>query len=151
MLSLSPNRGRPKSMHTNTFDPWVEANRLGIEIIREPLEGARGYTDGSHRVWVHDGLSLCEERVTLVHELIHVSFGHCGEQPPDVEAMVRLLTARWLVPWSCLLGAWGETVDVRAVAEMLCVTTDVVLDRIGYATSQELAMLEGALCDSLAA
>ena len=138
-------------MQTNRFDPWVEADRLGIKIIREPLEGARGYTDGHSRIWVHDGLTMCEERVTLVHELCHVSLGHCGEQPPDVECMVRRLTARWLVPWSCLVAAWGERVDVRGVAELLCITPQVVLDRISYAAPHELRMLEGALCDSRAA
>ena len=138
--------------HTSdVFDPWAACDRLGIEIIREPLRQGRGYTDGSRRIWVHDRLTTCEERSTLTHEIVHVTQGHCGRQPPDVEELVRRVTARWLVPWPLVLEGLTTPAPILWIAEHLCVTPEVVLDRIAYATCEELAMLGGDQCDSLAA
>lgn len=133
------------------FDPWSTCERMGVTIVRTRLRNARGYTDGHSRIWVHDGLTRCEERVALTHELCHIAFGHTGPQPPEVEATVRCLTARWLVPWRCLLSLWGEQIPLPEVAQRLCVTVDVLHDRIEHATAGELTMLEGASCASSAA
>ena len=134
-----------------TFDPWDAADRLGIEIIREPFTRGRGYTDGSARIWLHDRLTLCEERVTLCHEIVHVTQGHNGKQPPEVEELVRRVTARWLVPWPLVLEGLCTPAPIPWISGQLCVTPEVVLDRIAYATCEELAMLEVGQCASLAA
>lgn len=133
------------------FDPWSTCQRLGIEIIREPLKNGRGYTDGSHRIWVHDRLTECEERSTLCHEIVHVTQGHNGRQPPEVEELVRRVTARWLVPWHVVLNGLGAPAPLERIARQLCVTPEIVLDRIAYATCGELAMLRSEQCASLAA
>jgi hypothetical protein len=141
----------PPDTPTPTFDPWEACARLGIEIIREPLRKGRGYTDGSHRIWLHDRLTLCEERSTLTHEVVHVTQGHNGKQPPEVEELVRKVTARWLVPWHVILAGLEAPAPLEQIARHLCVTPGVVLDRIAYATCGELAMLESEQCASLAA
>ena len=134
-----------------TFDPWDAADRLGISVVRVPLRNARGYTDGHSHIWVHDGLTMCEERVATTHELVHITQGHVGLQPPDAEELVRKITARWLVPWPMVVAGLEEDDPLGWIAEHLCVTKDVALDRIAYATCEELVLLEGASCASLAA
>ena len=136
-----------------TFDPWDAADRLGITVVRVPLRNARGYTDGHATIWVHDGLTQCEERVAATHELVHVTQGHVGRQTPEVEELVRKVTARWLVPWSCLMSFWGAELTLEEIATRLCVTAEVVHDRIQHATPQELASVPkvAAVCASLAA
>ena len=66
---------------------------------------------------------------------------------------VRKITARWLVPWPCLMSFWGEDLPLRVIAAQLCVTVEVVHDRIQHATTQELALVPkvAAVCASLAA
>jgi hypothetical protein len=135
----------------HTFDPWGAAHRLGLTVIRTKLRHARGYTDGCRRIWVDSRLPTCEARVVLTHELVHVTQGHCEGQPPEVEELVRKITARWLIPWHALMGELGEQVPIEWVAEDLCVTPDVVLDRLTYATEAELAMLREASCEQLSA
>lgn len=134
-----------------TFDPWDAADRLGITVVRVPLRNARGYTDGHSTIWVHDKLTRCEERVAATHELVHVTQGHVGRQAPEVEELVRRVTARWLVPWPLVLEGLNTSAPLPWIAERLCVTPEVVLDRIAYATCGELAMLRSEQCASLAA
>lgn len=141
----------PTPLDTPTFDPWEACARLGITIHRKPLSKGRGYTDGSLNVWLHDDLTLCEERVTLCHEIVHVTQGHNGRQPPEVEELVRRVTARWLVPWPLVLEGLNMPAPLPWIAERLCVTPEAVLDRIAYATCDELAMLRSEQCASLAA
>lgn len=150
----NPSQGSARCIRMRAeqiFDPWEVAYRLGIRVIRGKLHRARGYNDGSHKIWVDSRLSTCEARVTLTHEIAHVIHGHVGRQPPHVEDMVRKVTARWLIPWGALLDEMGEQIPIEWVAEALCVTPDVVLDRLTYATEAELAMLREASCAELSA
>lgn len=124
---------------------------MGITIIRTPLRYARAYNDGHSCIWVHDGLTDTEERCSITHEIAHITLGHVGEQPPEVEDITRKVTARWLVPWHRLATAWGDQLNVDDIAEELCVTPGVVYDRITHATAGELWELRGERCDWLAA
>ena len=135
---------------TPTFDPWDACRRLGITVRRTPLSSGRGYTNGSLHIWLHDTLTPAEEIVTVTHELVHITQGHCGRQPAEVEELVRRVTARWLVPWPAVVAGWGARVPFDWIAGQLGLTPEVVIDRVAHATCEELLMLE-ALCASLAA
>lgn len=134
-----------------TFDPWDACARLGITVHRKSFAKGRGYTNGSLHIWLHDDLTNEEETVTLTHEVVHVTQGHCGKQPPEVEELVRRVTARWLVPWPMVVAGWGMHAPLDWIAGQLRVTVDVVQDRVAYATCDELAMLGVEQCASLAA
>lgn len=134
-------------MQTHTFDPWDAAHRLGITIIRTPLRHARAYTDGCRTIWLDSRLPYCEARCSLSHELAHVVHGHTGEQPEHVEDLIRKVTSRWLIAWPDLLGQMGEQVPIEWVADALCATPDIILDRIAYATPAEFEMLRSATCE----
>ena len=139
-------------MDAQHFDPWATADALGIRITRTLISGARGYTDGCHRIWVDSRLTRPEARVTLTHEIVHIAHGHAGHQPQQVEEMVRRVTARWLVPWWFLLEQWGPQGDLAEIADRLDVTVHCIRDRVAYATNAEaLQLKERASCAWLAA
>lgn len=115
---------------------------MGVDVVRTPLTHARGYTNGWSVIWVHDGLTPVEERVTVTHELVHITQGHTGEQCPETEELVQKITARWLVPWHRLATAWEEGRTVKSLADELIVTPNVIRDRLAHATPEELWVLE---------
>ena len=74
--------------------------------------------------------SEAERRCTLAHELIHLSMGHEGHQPPGIERLVSDRAAALLITRTALQDALRWSSDVFELAELLTVTPTVLRDRI---------------------
>jgi predicted metal-dependent peptidase len=73
-----------------------------------------------------------------MHELVHIAYGHTTCQPPLVEARVRAITAKLLVPFEGLVEAWRWATTVDELADELHVTRLVLEDRLdGLSFSQQ--------------
>ena len=125
------------------FDPWVFTDDHGIEVIRVPLQGLSGCTDG-RRIWLDTHLTDTEARCALTHELVHISRGHDSHQSSASEASVRAATARLLIPWDAITEHTGSQLDEWHLAQELGVTTHVLGDRLRYASVEELRALRAA-------
>lgn len=126
------------------FDPWALTYDDGIEVIRTPLQGLSGCTDG-RRIWLDSRLTSIEARCALTHELVHINRGHDSHQSPASEASVRAATARLLIPWDAITAHAGSQLNVWHLAQELGVTERVLSDRLRYASAQELQALRGAV------
>jgi len=93
----------------------------GIDVHTIPLERLSGCTDGT-TIWLDTHLTTTERRCTLTHELVHITRGHTGHQPPAVEAAVREETARLLVPWAALHASRGAQLEIWHLVQELGVT-----------------------------
>lgn len=123
------------------FDPWAWVIELGIDVHTIPLERLSGCTDGT-TIWLDTRLTDTERRCTLTHELVHLSRGHNGHQPPSVEEAVRAETARLLIPLPVLAGLVQAQLDVYDLAYELDVTPRTLGDRIRYASAEERRVLQ---------
>ncbi|MEX3600533.1 ImmA/IrrE family metallo-endopeptidase [Kocuria carniphila] len=124
------------------FDPWAWVIELGIDVHLIPLERLSGCTDGT-TIWLDTRLTTTERRCTLTHELVHLSRGHEGHQPPTVEESVRAETARLLLPWAHIADHAHAQVSVYDLAHELGVTPRTLGDRIRYASAEERFVLQG--------
>ena len=111
------------------FDPWAWVIELNIDVHLIPLERLSGCTDGT-TIWLDTRLTTTERRCTLTHELVHLSRGHEGHQPPTVEESVRAETARLLLPWAHVADHAHTQVSVYDLAHELGVTPRTLGDRI---------------------
>lgn len=125
------------------FDPWALTDGHDIEVIRVPLQGLSGCTDG-RRIWLDARLTDTEARCALMHELVHISRGHDSHQSPASEASVRAATARLLIPWDAITAHIGSQLDEWHLAQEIGVTTHVLADRLKYASVEELRALRAA-------
>jgi len=102
-----------------------------------------GYTqwrrDRPPRVVLSDSLDDIGQRVTLTHELFHLECGQPDRWHRDRgEKLVRLLTARWLLPDLDLVKrALAMSVSIEDAAERLWVTLDVLVERLRHLTPNE--------------
>lgn len=128
---------------TAIADPWAElAARPRVTLRWAALGGhVRGATDGIDTIWLDPSLSQRERRCTLAHELTHLDLGHRGPQPPPVEAHVRDVTARWLLPDLALVGAALADQCPADAASDLWVTDTVLADRLAHLDAPERASL----------
>ncbi|GAB3041893.1 ImmA/IrrE family metallo-endopeptidase [Sediminivirga luteola] len=97
----------------------------------------RGATDGRERIWIDPRLTLVEQRCTLVHELVHLEWGHYGCQPAWSEARVRRETARRLITLPALYEAATWAYSAAEAAAELQVTEDVLHDRLAALDARE--------------
>ena len=121
-----------------------------VQVIRERLaDGYAGYTDGKD-IYLDDRLDAVQTMCTLVHEAVHLEWGHVGHQPEAIEMAVRYETARRLLPDYRAGQCRGTT--ITEVAANLFVTRQVLMDRAASASDQ-LASLGGCfecqLCPSI--
>lgn len=65
-----------------------------------------------------------------MHELVHIAYGHTTCQPPLVEARVRAITARLLIPFTGLEESWRWATTLDELADELHVTRLVLEDRL---------------------
>lgn len=121
-----------------------------VKVFRQRLaDGYAGYTDGVD-IYLDDRLDAIQTMCTLVHETVHLEWGHKGHQPEAVEMAVRYETARRLLPDYRAGECRGTTIS--EVAANLFVTRQVLMDRAASA-SDALASLGGCfecqLCPSI--
>ena len=106
------------------------------KVFRERMQaGYAGYTDGKD-VYLDDRLSAEQTLCTLLHELVHLEWGHEGHQPEDVEMQVRYEVARRLLPLDRVVGAC-KTGSLAGIAKHLGVTRQVVMDRAATLSDRE--------------
>jgi len=106
-------------------------------IHHRPADHIPAATDG-HHIWVDPRMNQTEYRCAVMHELVHIAYGHTTCQPPLVEARVRAITAKLLVPFEGLVEAWRWATTVDELADELHVTRLVLEDRLdGLSFSQQ--------------
>lgn len=111
--------------------PWRELRRMPHIALSWPILHAQlGRTDGHSRIELDRRLGQAERRCTLAHELVHVELGHGCRQPEPVEARVRAMTARRLLPLRALATALAYSLELEHVAFDCWVTRDVLDDRL---------------------
>lgn len=125
------------------FQPWQHLRHFPhIRVIRAALpDGTVARTDGHSTIWLDHDLLQCEERCALTHELVHIERGHRREQPAAVEYAVREETARRLISFEWLVDAMQWSLCPNELADELCVTPEVVRDRIETLTTKEKAYI----------
>lgn len=89
-------------------------------------------------VWVDDRLNAIQLMCTLLHELIHIEWGHTGHQPEHVEMAVRYEAARRLLPLDRIAGICKEDKPLGAIARELGVTKQILMDRAATLTDNEM-------------
>jgi hypothetical protein len=122
-------------------DPWQALRELSGWTLRwaDLPDGRLGETDHDRRViTLSTGLSCAQQRCTLAHELEHAA------DPAASERVVRLRTARRLVPYAALVAAAAWCGDEWALARELDVDVEVLRDRLGSLTPAEAAGLRPA-------
>lgn len=130
-------------------DPWELLHQELPEVrvaYRWLRPGVMGYTEwpdnGNPHIVIAEGIDAIERRVTLAHEAHHVLR---GAPPPgledDEELVVRHMTARWLLPDAHLVGHAIRRHRLDKAAAKLEVTSDVLLDRVRWASQDELDVI----------
>lgn len=117
---------------------------LRITVHMTQLPTLSAMTDGQSTIWLDERLTKVEARCALMHEIVHIAYGHAGHQPPMIERKVRAETARRLIPFERLLTVRHWQGDLHGLAEDLGVTDAVLHDRLRLATVEERAALEEA-------
>lgn len=123
------------------FCPWAAAEELGVRVLYHPLKGARGCTNGTDTIWLDPRTTELEQRMTLIHELTHIRYGHTGHQPDHIEHHVRGYVARFILKWEDIMQYAEYQAPHQTIAEELGVTPDILTDRLHHATPDELHQL----------
>lgn len=105
-------------------------------IHRRPADHIPAATDGTH-IWVDPRMNQTEYRCAVMHELVHIACGHTTCQPPLVEARVRALTAKLLIPFETLEESWRWATTIDELADELQVTRLVLEDRLDGLTFKQ--------------
>lgn len=120
------------------FHPWRRLRSLPqVDVSWPVLATELGRTDGLTRIEIDRRLGQAARRCVLTHELVHVERGQGCRQPPTIERLVCIETARRLVPLSALTIALAYTTDLDYAAWDLWVTRDVLDDRLGSLSDAE--------------
>jgi predicted metal-dependent peptidase len=82
-------------------------------------------------------MNQAEYRCAVMHELVHIAYGHTTCQPPLVEARVRAITARLLIPFDGLVESWRWATTIDELADELHVTRLVLEDRLDGLTFKQ--------------
>lgn len=112
-----------------------------VKVIHQrPARHIPAATDG-HHIWVDPRLNQAEYRSVMMHELVHIAYGHTSCQPPLVEARVRAITAKLLIPFQALKETWRWAATITELADDLHVTRQVLEDRLdGLTFKQQQAL-----------
>jgi hypothetical protein len=102
--------------------------------------------DGAH-VWMARDQLQAERRCTLTHELVHLEWGHMGEQPPAIELAVRVEASRRLIPIEDLVrvAVWAH--GLEEAAEELWVDEETLQTRLDSLAPAERDALVTALAE----
>lgn len=126
-------------------DPWAEISGTPphVTVHHTRLEQVAAVTDGHSTIWLDERLSELEARCALMHELVHLRFGHAGHQPESIERKVCERAARLLIPfeWLYRVRHWQGRPDT--LAEDLGVTPAVLRDWLRWLTEDEERRVRG--------
>lgn len=117
-------------------------SRFGEQVVVQVVhtrmgDGFVGRTDGE-TIYVDDRLGAVQLMCTLMHELIHVEWGHTSHQEEDVEMAVRYEAARRLLPLDRIVGVCKENKPLGAIAKDLGVTKRILTDRAATLSDNEM-------------
>lgn len=108
------------------------ASDLGVRVVMTHMpEGLLGgYSPLEARVYLDLGLTPCEKRSVLAHELGHVYYGHTCDQGPEspLERQADTYAATLLVHPEDYAELEQISPDVHYIAEELNVTPRVIYD-----------------------
>jgi Zn-dependent peptidase ImmA (M78 family) len=121
------------------------AATLGVRVVMTHMPDGflGGYSPLESRIYLDLGLTPCERRSVLAHELGHVYYGHTCDEGPDspIERQADTYAATLLVRPEDYAQLERISPDVHYIAEELNVTPDIVhafrrhvLQRLGART-----------------
>ena len=127
------------------YHPWREIrSRPQVDVQWCDLRpGVDGETDGSAVMRISRRLGQIGRRSTGTHETVHIDWGHSCGQSEAVERLVRIETARRLIPIVLLGSALAYSLDLDEVAFDIWVTRSVLDDRLSALNDHEVAYLRG--------
>ena len=109
-----------------------------VQVHRVKMDdGFVGRTDGVD-IWVDERLGAIQLLCTLMHEIVHIEWGHSEHQPEHVEMAVRYETARRLLPLDRIVGVCKEDKPLETIARELSVTKRVLMDRAATLSDNEM-------------
>lgn len=134
---------------TASWHPWhALRERVDVELewTDDLPDGVLGVMDGAH-VWMARDQLQAERRCTLTHELVHLEWGHMGEQPPAIELAVRVEASRRLIPIEDLVrvAVWAH--GLEEAAEELWVDEETLQTRLDSLAPAERDALVTALAE----
>jgi Zn-dependent peptidase ImmA (M78 family) len=64
------------------YDPYLDAEQLGIEVIHRPIRTANGFwIPDRNLIVIRAGMRAVHDRSSLAHELAHAALGHRNSSP----------------------------------------------------------------------
>lgn len=130
----------PRSVTTNptplrgrSYDPWVHADQLGIDVVVRRLRTAHGrWFPEYNQILISDRLRVGDQRLVLAHELGHGVLQHLDDRP-KYEKQADQFAARNLICPDELADLYEWCPDEQRIVAELGVTTRLfrayVLDR----------------------
>lgn len=128
------------------YHPWRRLSEMPrIDVLWTDLpDDLIAETDGLTVIEMDRRLMQVDRRCALDHELAHIDLGHIRGCNGREETAARRLSARRLLPLSCLTTALAYTTDLEYAAWDLWVTRDVLDDRLDSLTEAERAAIMDA-------
>lgn len=125
------------------YHPWREIrSRTQVDVQWCDLRpGVDGETDGAVSIRLSRRLGQIGRRSTATHETVHIDWGHGCGQSEAIERLVRIETARRLIPLSLLGSALAYSLDLHEVAFDIWVSRSVLDDRLAALNDREVAYL----------
>lgn len=81
----------------NKYDPYAEAETLGIQVVHYPLRTANGmWIQENNLIVIRSGMKALWDRTTMAHELGHATHGHVDSRPKH-EAQADRFAANRLI------------------------------------------------------
>jgi len=112
-------------MSHRLFDPFEEADRLGLSVEYDPWclapDECGAWLPQFNCIYLRPGMSTVLERTVLAHELGHVHYDH-RESTPRTEILANLWAANHLIDMSQLVDAMKCSTDLQVWATELRVT-----------------------------
>lgn len=113
----------PTPLRGRAYDPWVHAERLGIEVVVRRLRTANGRWFPEYgQILISDRLRARDQRLVLAHELGHGALMHPDDRPKH-EKQADQFAARHLICPDELADLYGWCEDEQRIIAELGVTT----------------------------
>ena len=125
-----PRTVTPKSDGTNpsnprgrSYDPWLHAETLGIEVVVRRLRTAHGrWFPEYNQILISDKLRVRDQELTLSHEIGHAVLLHLDDRPKH-EKQADQFAARNLIDPDELADLYKWCPDEQRIVAELGVTT----------------------------